>query len=175
MTYFEIEKDILNGIMQSIKNGVSIVSGKEIVTVKGMSNVPESTRSYCAIDIINKGQFGYPDIGTRNINGKNEHVLHRTISLQLGFIGDESDLIAGAYEMALVSDHRVRDEMRSRGFGVLNNSRVRRAPKLRDNMEWVEGWNMDVTLTIAVKVKYEYDWIEYITLNGELLKIPYKE
>lgn len=175
MTYIEIEKDIFLSIMKSIEDSLAIVSGKKITTVKSMSNVPESTKTYCSVGILKRGTFGKADFSNRLVDEQLEYTLHKTITVQVNLIGDESEYIAGAFENALMNDQRVRDAVRSKKLGVLNRSDLRRAPRLRDNTEWVEGWNMDITFTVAVNVKYGYDWIEYITLNGEKIKIPYNE
>ena len=54
-------------------------------------------------------------------------------------------------------------------FGVDRN--LRRSPQMRD-AEWIEGYSFDFRISSSLHVNYSYDWVEYITLNGDSVKLP---
>lgn len=171
MDYFSVVEDRVYGL---VRGGLDILGHNNNEVVFSYYDIPEPKNSYCAIALLEVNQFGESDYSSL-LNGSTEEfstVTHFETLVQLSFIGDESNSMATKFDLALRSDHRVLDIMGYNRVKVLNKSNLRRSPLLRET-GWVNGWNLDMRMTFSVHTKYKFDWVEYIGINGETIKIPY--
>lgn len=169
----------LEPLMDTLYDGfraVLDVNGFEKVPiVYTMTGSPETINTYCLIDILNIEQFGRSDEGTF-INPKGdtlEFITHYKIYFQVATRGDSAPSVASSLHHNM-NNRKCFEEFHKRNLGVLNKSPLRRAPQLRET-RWVEGYNFDMNMTFSIFTRQSFDWVEYITINGEVFKVPYKE
>ena len=161
-------------VYQAISKSLKDLSGKEVTTIFSYLGIPEPKDTYCAIHVLDIQQFGGSD-ESKFVKANSEEyttITHFTTTVQISFVGKDSGNLASMFHLALRSDHRLQDSFGYSGVKQLKNSNLRRSPSLRET-GWVDGWNLDLTLTFAIEFKYKFDWAEYLGVNGEYKKIPY--
>lgn len=140
------------------------------------TNALEPKGTYCAISPLQITQIGKRDESTL-LEPTTETITtstHYKLYLQFMFTGNSAGDVATHIQHSLMNNRRAFDELHKRNLSVLNKSDVRRNPRLRET-QWVDSFAFDLNLTFSIFTRYSYDWVEYITTNGELFKIPYDE
>lgn len=173
MDYFTVVEDHLFSI---VRGGLDLVGHRDKEVAFSYYGVPNSKESFCRIALLELSQFGDSDVSTLIDYGKEEFstVTHFKGLVQISFIGKDSNSMASSFDLGLRSDRRFDDLFGYSRVKLLNKSSLRRSPHLQDDT-WINGWNLDLTVTFSVHTKYKFDWVEYISLNGESIKVPYRE
>lgn len=148
---------------------------RDVSIIFATSGAPVPKNTYVVLDILEISQVGRSDESTYLTAEEKllEFNTHYKIDLRIAVRGDSAPNIASSLHHN-INNRRCFEELMKRNLGVLNKSSLRRAPQLRET-QWVEGYNFDLTLTFSVFTRQSYDWVEYISINGEVFKVPYKE
>lgn len=132
----------------------------------------EPDKSYGVINILQINQVGRSDEASFIVPTSDilEFVTHHTLSIQISFIGTESDSIAYDFRHGLINNRRCFEALLKNNFGIASRGDVRRVPQKRESA-WVEAYNMDIDLTFSIFTRQSYDWVEYVDINGERFHI----
>lgn len=166
---------LMDTLYDSLRAILDINGFNNVPIIYSMSNSPETLNTYCLIDILNIEQVGRSDEGTFIVPQTEvlEFNTHYKIYIQLASRGDSSSSVASSLHHNM-NNRKCYEEFHKRNLAILNKSNLRRAPQLRET-RWVDGYNFDMNLTFSIFTRQSFDWVEYITVNGEVFKVPYKE
>lgn len=133
----------------------------------------EPTNEYVVISALDIKQLGMKDEASY-IDPNSEDILetvsHYTFCLRLSFMGDNSGNIGADFRHQLINNRKYFEIFQENKFGILKRTDLRRVPQLRES-GWVESFNMDIDLSFAINTRQSYDWMEFITVNGEVIRI----
>lgn len=171
--YIRTTEDIVYLSLESLFKTLGL---SDVQILNSNMNVLEPNKTYCVFNLFHFEQVGEAD-GHKTVESVGETVesiSHHQGSVQIQVIGDSASSVAGTLHWALQNSQRAYDSFaynRIKIFGV--DRSLRRAPQKRE-ADWVEGYSFDFTISSSLHVKYSYDWVEYITLNGDEVRLPYK-
>lgn len=95
---------------------------------------------------------------------------HFTLQIQLTFVGKSAAEIGWDVDDSLPASIKFLEEFQKRNLGYMSKTKLRRNPQPRET-GWTEAWVMDMTLSFAIQSRQVMDWVEFITLDGELIRI----
>lgn len=173
VNYLMLTEDI---VYLSLEKLFSILGHTGIQILNSHMGALEPEKTYCVFNLYSHEQIGGADSSDFVSSSGDiiETKSHHKSRVQIKIVGNEASNIASSLHWSLQNDLRAYDSFaynQVKVFGVDRN--IRRSPQQRE-AEWVEGWSFDFTITSSLHVRYSYDWVEYITLNGESVKLPYK-
>lgn len=165
IVYLSLEKTLKNLSLTDVK-----------IFNSNLNNL-ESESTYLVFTLYNFEQIGEAGRSSTisSVGETTESISHHHGKVQISVIGNKSSKVASSLHWALQNDMRAYDAFaynRVKVFGV--DRGLRKAAQLRE-AEWVDGYNFDMSVSATLHVKYSYDWVEYITLNGESIKLPYSD
>lgn len=161
-----------DGLYTATRKTLDAIGYTDIDVIYANEDVLEPEKTYCIINIldynqtggVNEATFMHPDSDIL------ESVTHYNIFTQFSIIGKRANVVAPDFRHNVVNNRRCREEFLKENFGMLTRSKLRNIPQKRDT-EWVPCFNMDINLSFAINTKQSYDWVEYITVNGEVIRI----
>lgn len=170
--YYEPLQDTLYDGMRAILDSLNY---NTVDVVFSKTNSIESLNTYCVLDILQIKQEGKRDEGSFIVPEGEwlEFNTYYNIYLQVSVFGDKAGEVATALHHHF-NNRRCFEELAKRNLGLLKKTDLRRNPQLRET-KWVDSFNFDTNLTFSIFTKQSFDWVEYITVNGEVFKVPYKE
>lgn len=168
--YFMALENTLGDVVSSLLEKIDITGVQTIIAYEdGLE--PEGT--YCVIDVLDVDQVGKTNKATF-LKSRTEEVLetmsHYSGLVQISVIGKESPMVASALHHHLTNNQVGKDVLDRNGLGVLRKSSLRKIPQQRES-RWVNSFNMDLNVSFAIYTIQTYDWVEYITVNGNSIKI----
>jgi hypothetical protein len=172
-SYYE---PLLDEVHDSFRAAFDRMGHSKVAIIYSDMNTLEPKGTYCTISPLQISQIGKRDESTL-IEPTTETITtstHFKLYLQLMFTGDNAGSVATHIQHSLMNNRRAFDEFHKRNISVLNKTDIRRNPRLRET-KWVDNFAFDLNLTFSIFTRYTYDWVEYITTNGEIFKIPYNE
>ena len=154
---------------------------EDILDVIGITDVPviyshqnglEPTSTYCILNVLGHTQIGRMNESTYLMKDEDvlESITQYSVQTQISFVGANADGVASDFKHALSNNRSCIDVTQRNNFGILNKSQLRRIPQKRET-QWVAMSNMDIDFSFAVRTRQSYDWVEFITLNGEVIRI----
>lgn len=168
--------DIIDEALYDSLHHVFMDMGIDAEIVFSNDNGLEPKNTYCVIQVLNRERFGRQDSSTFLTRDTSEMFWtdHYTILVQLSFLGKNASNLAWAIDEVIPSSTKYREEFQRNTLGFMNKSSLRRAPQPRET-RWVDGYNLDLTFSFAIQYRQEMDWVEFITINGEKIRIYPKE
>ena len=167
-----IYKPVKIALQHSIKDVLEEIGYLDTKVIHSHQNGLEPTNTYCIINIL-----GHEQKGQRNeasfiepTSDILEIMTHYSVRTQLSFVGLESEEVGADFRHALINNRRCFEIFQKANFGILSRGNLRRIPQKRET-EWVAAVNMDIDFSFAVFTRQSYDWVEYITVNGEVIRI----
>lgn len=167
-----IYKPVRNGLTRCVKKVLTEIGYEDTVVIPSHQNGLEPTQTYCVINTL----------GIRQEGGRNEasfiektsdileSMTHYRVMTQITFLGQDSEMLGMDFRHAIVNNRRCFEYFQFDGFGILSRGELRRIPQKRET-EWTPLVNMDMDFSFAVFTRQSYDWVEYITVNGEVIRI----
>lgn len=135
----------------------------------------EPKNTYCVISILSRERQGRTQESTYLTE---DEFMWRTeffkIYIQLTFIGNSSADISWNFDDSFPASRTYIEEFQKRNLGFIKKSALRRSPQPRET-KWVDSWNVDLELSFAIQSRQTMDWVEYITLDGQVIKIYNKD
>lgn len=167
-----IYKPVRNSITNSIKSVLTNIGYQDTLVIQSHQNGLEPTKTYCVLNILMHTQQGFKDEATfmERSNDLLDSIAHYSVSTQISFVGKDSEEVATEFRHALVNNRRCYEYFLYNGLGILSRGNLRRIPQKRET-EWVAAMNMDIDFSYAVRTRQSYDWIEYITIDGEVFRV----
>lgn len=147
---------------------------QDVDIVFSHQNGMEPKNTYLMINLLSTNRVGRVFESTYLTEQEDMwYTNHYTTIMQLSFLGGKSKDVAFDFNDSIFSDRVYIESLQKRGLGVITKSDLRRQPQPRES-EWVELQNLDLTMSFAVQTRRKMDWVEFITINGELHRIyPY--
>lgn len=134
-------------------------------------NAPEPLNTYCIVDILQVEQIGKRDEGSYIPQGGYlEFSTHYKIFLQVTVLGDSAGEVATALHHNF-NNRKCFEEFYKRNLSILNKGNLVRHPQLRET-KWEDAFYFDTNLTFSIFTRQSYDWVEYVTINGEVFGEP---
>lgn len=167
-----IYKPVRSSITASMKSVLEEIGYPDTLVVQSHQNGLEPTNTYAVLNILMTTQHGFRDEATfMNLDGDTlDSVTTYSVSTQISFVGKDSEEVATEFRHAMINNRRCYEYFLYNGLGVLSRSDLRRIPQQRET-EWVAAMNMDIEFSYAVATRQSYDWIQYITVNGEVFQV----
>ena len=161
-------------IQKAFTDILTAIGYPDVNVIFSHQNGLEPDKSYGVINILQISQIGGRNEATLLAPGEIlEFITHHTISIQISFVGTESDSLAYDFRQNMENNRVAFEILQRADLGMASRGDVRRIPQNRESA-WVEAYNMDFDFTFAVFTRQSYDWVEYVTINGELIRLEYK-
>ena len=167
-----ISNIIKDAIYDSLKEILKGTGHKNTKVVFSDENGLEPKNTYCMVNILDRQRYGRTSESTFLTADKEE--MWRTeffkICLRLSFIGNSADEIAWDFDDSVPASRTFLQEFQKRNLGYIQKSKLRRIPQPRET-KWMPMWNVDIDLSFAIQSRQVMDWIEYISVDGEVIRI----
>lgn len=168
--YFEIFEDTIADSVSDLLDKLGIVDVQTIISYEGGL---EPDKTYCVIDVLDADQVGRVDKAT-TLKSRDEEVLetlaHYVGAVQVSVVGKRASQVASVIHHNITNNQVGYDILAKYGLGILTRSGLRKIPQQRES-QWVKSFNMDLSVSFAVYITQAYDWIEYVTINGNNIRI----
>lgn len=167
---------IEDNLYLSIRSILDILGYPEVLVVHSNVNSLEPSKTYCVIDILDTSQSGRTNeasyIASETPDGVDmlESMTHYILLTQISFIGTNAGDVSHDFRHNISNNRVCFEEIQKKSFGLLSKSNLRRNPQKRET-QWVNSFNMDMSLSFAIRTRQSYDWVEYITINDEVIRI----
>jgi len=168
MKLVEVIKDSIYDSLEAIFRELDYPEAK---IVFANENGLEPTKTYCIVNILDRqrqGRTSYSTYLSRDAESWDTEFF--TLCLRLSFNGKEADSLSWDFDDGLPAIKPFMEEFQKRKLGFLRKSKLRRIPQPRET-QWVDAWNLDVDFSFAIQSRHVMDWVEFITINGEVFRI----
>ena len=163
---------IKDAIYDSLEVILRDIGHKKTKVVFSDENGLEPQSTYCIVNILDRQRYGRTSESTFLTADESE--MWRTeffkICLRLSFLGESADSIAWDFDDSVPASRSFLEEFQKRNLGYIQKSKLRRVPQPRET-KWMPMWNVDIDLSFAIQSRQVMDWIEFITLDGEVIRI----
>ena len=163
---------IKDAIYDSLEVILRDIGHKKTKVVFSDENGLEPKSTYCIVNILDRQRYGRTSESTFLTADESE--MWRTeffkICLRLSFLGESADSIAWDFDDSVPASRAFLMEFQKRNLGYIQKSKLRRVPQPRET-KWMPMWNVDIDLSFAIQSRQVMDWIEFITLDGEVIRI----
>lgn len=167
---------ILDSIYDSFDRMLKALGHNKTKVVFSNYNNIEPKDTYLIIDPTDIKQIGRRDESSL-VSCPTETITtstHYVACLKITAFGKGAGNLGTHIHSSITNTRTAFDELHKNRLAVLKKSSLRRNPQLRET-EWIDAFVFDLDLTFSIYTRYTYDWVEYITVNGEIFKIPYRE
>jgi hypothetical protein len=132
----------------------------------------EPTNTYLVIHILDMPQQGRLSEATFVEPTKNQlwNTAFYNVLTQFSFIGNKAADYGFDFNNAVLNNRRCIEEFQRQNLAITTRSGARKQPQPRET-KWVDAVNMDFGFSFSVQARQDIDWVEFITVNGELIKI----
>jgi|SRR5690606_8158707 len=163
---------VKTALQSSITSVLSEIGYENTQVIHSHQNGLEPTNTYCIVNILGYEQKGGRDEASFIEPSTDilESVVHYGVRTQLSFVGLDSEQVGADFRHSLINNRRCFEIFQRANLGILLRGDLRRIPQKRET-QWVAAVNMDVDFSFAVFTRQSYDWIEYITIDGEVIRI----
>lgn len=168
MSLVEIIKDSL---YDSVKFVLTDVGHRNTRVIFDNESGLEPKNTYCVISILSRERQGRTQESTYLTQ---DSEMWRTeffkLYLQLTFIGQSSADISWNFDDSFPASRTYIEEFQKRSLGFIRKSDLRRSPQPRET-KWTDSWNVDLEFSFTIQSRQTMDWVEYITIDGEIIRI----
>lgn len=172
----DIYKEARTAIIRSTQDVLRIInpSYSSVDVINAHGNGPEPKNTFCVVNIIDVQQEGSATHSTFIPDSPDGEemwfsVNHRVFA-QFSFIGEKAGEYAFNFRHHLVNNVVCREAFQRNSLSPGFKSALRNAPQRRET-KWVEGFNMDVDFGFIIQTRQEIEWVEFITVNGQPIRI----
>lgn len=162
---------IEDSLYESFKSILVRTGHKNTQVVFDKENGLEPKNTYLVISILDRESQGRTNRSTfLTKDAEMWWMEHFTLCLQLTFVGKSASSIAWDVDDSLPASINFLEEFQKRNLGYLSKSKLRRNPQPRES-GWMDAWALDIDLSFAIQSRQVMDWVEFITIDGELFRI----